>query len=233
MNAFLDVVFPEPCICCGTSAASHPDLLCPRCRKALRPWVGRHVCVICGIPIPQFLSRCERCRQTEFAFDWARAAFSYEGAAAALIRSFKFGRRKQLARTIASHLEQLLASFDRCGWDSAPLVPVPSSRRGRRRRGFEPAGLIAAELSRARSADTWTPLSETGGVSQKKLDFQGRFAHASESMHFVGKVDPAPRNAILVDDVFTTGATLSRCAELLKAHGTEEVGALVFVMEEE
>jgi predicted amidophosphoribosyltransferase len=52
-------------------------------------------------------------------------------------------------------------------------------------------------------------------------------------MHFVGKVDPAPRNAILVDDVFTTGATLSRCAELLKAHGTEEVGALVFVMEEE
>jgi predicted amidophosphoribosyltransferase len=83
----------------------------------------------------------------------------------------------------------------------------------------------------------WNPLRQTDGISQKKLDYEGRFHHAAESITYTDRRSPVTatnsrsRTVVLVDDVFTTGATLSHCASLLRQHGIRRVFGLVFVME--
>ncbi len=226
-------MFPEPCVGCSHERVSNRDQLCARCRSALRSWSSVRVCSLCGIPVPQFVSRCARCRKADFAFDWVRPLFPYEGVPANLIRSFKFAGRQQVAHVICLHIAELLDTLSSEGWLEAPIVPVPSSRRGTRARGFESADVLASTLAASHSRPVWRPLTHRGAKSQKKLDFEGRFAHASHAIQPRRKIGVVPRRAILVDDVFTTGATLSRCAAILKALGSVEVGAVVFVMEEE
>jgi len=130
---------------------------------------------------------------------------------------------------MATHL--VACGFE--GWDDAVLVPVPSVRGHIRQRGFETSTSIATHLAGFRATHLWRPLVQTGKVSQKQLRFDARFAHASNSIGLQRVVGGIAAKAILVDDVFTTGATLSRCAALLKRIGVERVGAVVFVMEEE
>jgi ComF family protein len=105
------------------------------------------------------------------------------------------------------------------------LVPVPAHRSRRRRNGFNHAEAIARSIARRTKMELRAPLDRAGTRPQVGLERRTRLRNARGSVRCRG---PAPPRAVLVDDVYTTGATIDACAAALLAGGAEDVVALTF-----
>lgn len=147
-------------------------------------------------------------------------AASYEGVARELVAALKFRASLGLAGPVAARIAAALGSI---GGDWA-VVAVPAAPRRRRRRGFDPAELLAAELARELGLALAAPLSRADGPRQVGRRRRERLA----APPMVRATGPAPERALLVDDVLTTGATLRSCAAALRASGCHELRAAVF-----
>jgi ComF family protein len=190
-------------------------------------------CARCGWPFPGAggtrgadAPLCQRCRETRDHFRVARAVLRYrnDGIARAAILLAKHGRRlsllRQLARLLAESAPQYLSLRQ---WDG--LVPVPLHWVRRWRRGFNQAEILAQAvgydhglpvLGRALRRVRATPLQHG--------DFDTRRRNVRDS--FAIRRDVMGRRLLLVDDVFTTGATANACAGVLLEAGAAEVGVL-------
>jgi len=146
-----------------------------------------------------------------------------------LVRAYKFGGRTALARLFAGQI----ASRLRAG--SLPaftvIVPAPARPAGVRRRGYDHMQLIAAVLRRHHGLPVANVLRRRSGREQKVLDYQqrarnldGRLSVARRRAAATSEV--AGRRILLIDDVFTTGATINECARVLAAAGASEIWSL-------
>jgi predicted amidophosphoribosyltransferase len=146
------------------------------------------------------------------------SAAPYEGAARHLVAALKFGSRIVLAEEAAALIvERAPADFLDGG-----IVPVPPAPLRRRRRGFDAAEAIAVALTRA----TGLPLARCLARTQGRRQVGRRRAERLADPPSVRAVSPVPMQALLVDDVTTTGATLAACAQALRAAGTTRVTAV-------
>lgn len=212
-------------------------------------------CVVCEQPLQQENDICPECiellQKTSRLFDrtlmlhsreWhkMRVLGSYEGLLAKLISKAKFGHRAELfvhlANLLGSHVQEHLISdsftapdlFNSNVLNSKLLmtsVPMPFWRKFRR--GFNQSELIMQQLSKQLGNDTNDQLVQHTGSSrvQHFLNKQQRLSNRQHVFHCVGEV---PKRVIVVDDVITTGATMSAICQRLKAGGAEyiEVWAL-------
>lgn len=180
-------------------------------------------CVACSKPIEAAAVICRRCdaalvaaRPGESALVGmpVRWASDYRGVARDLVRALKFARRtaaaEPMARAMAAHVPAGVA-----------LVPVPAAPSRRRLRGFDPAEAIALSLARATGLELRPCLARRDGIRQVGRSRSDRLADPPQ----VRLAAPSPAAAVLVDDVFTTGATLGACANAL---GDSAIGACVF-----
>lgn len=165
------------------------------------------------------------CRREKRNFDEAHPLFAYRGMAAALIGAYKFQGRKSLAPFFASTLAQVLEQR----WPNHALVPVPPRRASLRQRGWDPLECIVQILER-RGFLVARLLERSGSVEQKRLSLEKRRRNAAASYH-LRQSAAVPREVVLVDDVFTTGATVEACAKILKENGASFVAVLTLAME--
>lgn len=200
----LELVVPPFCWECGGSAASGQPL-CRGCRAALR-WLGEDEVDLAGVRI------------------WA--AVAYEGPARALVGGLKYRGAPGLARPMAA---QMAASAPAGLLDSpAALVPVPLHPRRRRRRGYNQAERLAEALSRRTGLPVADVLCRQGHAARQVGQGRDeRLAAIAGSVALCPRAS-APPHVVLVDDVATTGATLSGCAETLLAAGSRSVRALTY-----
>ena len=224
--AALDLLFPAVCPLCDTRlGAGRRDPVCGACWESFER-LTPPFCAVCGAPTPSpgASTPCTTCRQTAPAFDYARAAASYGGAARDAVHALKFGGRRSLARPLGDLI------YETCGdaLSDAPeaLVPVPLGRARERARGFNQAALLAERLGErlgVRVRPRWlVRLRATAPQS----DLTAAERHANVAGAFAAAPAVAGRHVVLIDDVITTGATVGDCARALHMAGARRVGVL-------
>jgi len=212
--SILDLVWlvaPPLCWECG-DAVRDGGRICSRCRSRLR-WLEATPSHGGGV------------------LSWAPLA--YAGAARALVRGLKFQRAAGLADELAAPMvagapDGWLRPPATAGepWRPPVLVPVPLHPARGRRRGFNQAERLAAALARR----TGLPVADClrrAGSSATQVG-RGREQRLAGLAGRVLLAHPAPARALIVDDVITTGATLSACAGALRAGGGEPIGAIAY-----
>ena len=225
----LEALFPGRCLLCGRwlSVSDAPPVpLCDPCRRSLVP-IGSERCRKCGMGLVSEKVTCMRCREADFVFESNVALFAYSGAAKELIRKLKFEGRVRLAGLFAD-----LAAAAFCPeWERYPLVPVPS-RPGRKTP--DPAGRVAACLEKRYGKTVMRLLARTGGLPQKSLDLPRRRENLRGMIRLApGKcLSGPPPQVILLDDIFTTGATIDACARVLRDAGCQRVCSITLAIEE-
>ena len=231
----LHLVFPTPChVCQRPLGRGRHSALCRSCWDALER-VAQAGCWRCGWPFPAAAAArgverplCQRCRETHDHFEAARAVLLYRdaGIARAAILLCKHGRRLGLLRHLAALLaEEAPPDLMRRTWDAA--VPVPLHWRRRWRRGFNQAEALARAVGRRHGL----PVERRCLVRVRSTPPQhGDMAARRQNVLNAFVVRRAERIAgqrlLLVDDVFTTGATANACAAALLAAGADAVGVL-------
>jgi competence protein ComFC len=212
--------------------------VCRDCWQTLEPWQGL-ACGGCGLPIPSpqvtasTVPLCAQCRQQEFDFDWARSFGVYGGNLRQAILELKFRRRERLGKRLGELLVEVWTGAEELGaLDSPVLVPVPLHASRERERGFNQAQLLAEGLKRglARVPGTGTPeiaprcLWRTRAtLPQTGLSLTARLENVRGVFDVSVPGIIRGRAAVLIDDVMTTGATLSACAAALKQAGATRV----------
>jgi ComF family protein len=207
---------PERCVGCGRRAS---DVLCRTCFETL-PRVGSPVCGRCGLPTAFATLVCEECKNIDFGFESARAPLKYEGVGKKIVHAFKYHVYKRVVERLAVPL--MLQVLDDGRFEA--VVPVPLHRSRLRKRGFNQAELLArglAERMKAPVSDTLEGVRSTR--DQVELSAAQRRANVSGAYR---ATEPLRGKILLVDDVFTTGATMGACATTLLGAGAEEVHAL-------
>jgi predicted amidophosphoribosyltransferase len=215
LDALVALLAPPACAACRDPVAVG-ETVCGTCRRAL-PWLPAPRCPRCALPRP-----CgPRCPARSAAFTVAWAAVAYEGTARELVAALKFHGARPVAELMAA---QLAAGAPRALLAGAAVVPAPGHPARVRARGFDQATLLAAALAR-RTGRPLAPVLLRGGRAVRQLG-AARAERLAPGRLEVRAAGPAPRLAVLVDDVHTTGATLDACARALRAAGSERVTAL-------
>lgn len=212
--------------------------ICRFCWQSLEPWAGP-VCNCCGLPfaaghaLEAVQPQCALCRGEAFNFDGARSYGLYAGNLRSVILQLKFQRRERLGQRLGELLWSLWGWIAEACPDEPPvLVPVPLHASRERERGFNQAELLAQGLARK--------LARAGGVGRLRLEagclrrtratapqtgltLRARQENVRGVFSAVRPERVRARVVVLVDDVITTGATLSACALALKGAGAQGV----------
>ena len=198
---------------------------CRQCLASLSAAAGPGdaSCATCGIALISEEGQCLACRERPAHFDGNESLFAYRGATRDLIRAYKFDGRLTLSGWFA---QALATRLDPCDHDV--VVPAPARPAGTRRRGYDHIALIAQQLGRRHRLAVTLALRRRRGAEQKGLDYEQR------ARNLVGRIWIRPRCAtrlvdarvVVIDDVFTTGATIDECARVLKAAGARSVRSL-------
>ena len=202
---------------CGVCLSGHGPV-CPECLQALSLLTGT-LCLRCGMPTAVEVPECRRCRGVRLGFSSARSAMAYEGRGRDLVHAFKDGGQRGLAEHAAALIALVVPApeVDAVTW-------VPADRWRLIGRGYHPPELLARLLGAAWSVPA-VPLLEAHGKRrpQRGLDLRARRANVRHAFRTTAS---APHRVALIDDVHTTGATLSACSRALGAAGAKDVHAV-------
>lgn len=228
-------IYPVTCTLCGEAA---PLSVCESCRDALRR-VPRPICLYCGAATAGTAAepdRCESCKDFARVYDWARSALVLGGETRGLVHDLKYHRASYLAEPMAEILLQLWASTPQLASHcDCALVPVPIDPLRSHERGYNQAELLARKLGARLGVPVQQPimrlLSDEDTRSMTRLSARARQQHANKvyalSPHWLKKKETLPARVVIVDDVYTTGATARACAKVLRTlPGVQEIGVL-------
>ncbi len=218
-RSIVDLAFPEPCAVCGRLLEADERHLCHDCQEGLEPISGSR-CPACGKVLISELGICMRCRAKSWSFDEALPLYAYRGLAASLISAYKFAGH----RSLASCFVPLLYETARIHWPGAAIVPVPFRRAKIVEKGWDQVEEIVCRLEK-RGLPVARVLERLPSEEQKKLGLEARFENAKHAYRLRDGAK-APARAVLLDDVFTSGATAEACAKALKSGGSGFVAFL-------
>ncbi len=225
-----DWLMHRMCRSCGSPLVLQPGhcgLICPECSPALEAqFLDSNVCLVCGAPRIGGYDVCRRCRESPPAFESHRSVFLYHSLPAALVVDFKGRGHRQLSEYFAAVLADSIPPCDL-------LVPVPFRPESIRRRPFDPVSVVVKQLSRRCGIPWVQAMYRKKGRSQKSLNQEDRARNMAGAVGVRNSMGERLSGKIvcLVDDVFTTGATVHACAGVLLASGTRTVHARTIAMD--
>ena len=227
-----DCLFPKICDYCGLPFEDGlSNVLCSSCFLSIRPY-QEPVCSRCGEPLVPgafagaTLLRCSDCGEGEYFLDGVRAYGDYAGALRIAHHAFKFEGMEHLGPVMAECMARKIPESFTAG--EVVFCPVPLSPERERERGFNPAQLLSRHLSTLKGLPVKELLRKIKSIPpQMSLTREERLRNPEGAYEIISSI-PMPLGVVLVDDVFTTGATLEECAKVLKRSGAQSVFAVVW-----
>ena len=227
LNTGLGFFYPETCQLCEAERATAKDgFVGAQCWAQVR-FIRPPFCERCGLPYPGDLTtafECTNCRELELHFSAARSAVVAKTVVLEAIHRFKYQRALWFENFLADiFLREATPVLRGQGWDI--IVPVPLHSLKEREREFNQAEILARHLSAATHIPLNTKLLRrvSSTMTQTRLTKQQRAANVRGAFATRSGVKLNGERVVLVDDVFTTGATTNACAQALRSAGAGEV----------
>lgn len=238
--SFADVLFPRICPVCekivrkkyltdSDSVSMMPGmgfekLICPHCYNKL-PRISLPVCLKCGgHTYDAGQEYCEACRKTSRSFEKNLALMDYSNPVAdRIIWNFKYNNKREYGDFLALEIARCFGK-EIISWDCEAIVPVPVHPARKRARGYNQTEVLSKKLGSILEikTDAKALLRIKKTLPQKKLGAEGRYQNLKAAF-LPGKTASLYKRVILVDDIYTTGATLEVCTQALKSAGVEKV----------
>ncbi|MCD7980756.1 MAG: ComF family protein [Clostridiales bacterium] len=200
--------------------------ICAACKKSL-VYVSDAYCMKCGKPLEEEQEAyCADCKKRNHYFEQGRALYSYQGALRPSLYRLKYSNRREYAVVYGREMAKYLGKWIR-RMRIARIVPVPLHPSRQRKRGYNQAALLAGEIGRQLGlpVDQKLLYRVKKTEAQKSLTGQERRKNLSQAFQVRGEILPGER-ILLVDDIYTTGATADAAALCLRRSGR----CLVFVL---
>jgi len=212
LAALAELIFPTRCAGCEMPGS----VLCPSCTDHLPRIDAAGQCPRCGAPFGWLT--CTECWQREWSFEAALALGEFEVPLSRAVVLHKDAGERRLAPVLGTLLAQQIA----VRWPDWPqhVAYVPATREARARRGFDHGRAIAETVARELGVPLSDALARTAALDQRTL---GRVARAANAAGTFSARQGVEGRVLLVDDVFTTGATLDAGAGVLLQSGAASV----------
>lgn len=211
----LSLFYPDRCPVCHGVLRGKGDI-CPSCRRYLH-YIKEPRCLKCGKEIEKEEQEyCRDCQRFHHTYDRGRSVFVYDEVMRRSISMFKYHNRREYAKFYAREMHDYCGSFIH-SFEPDVILPVPVHKKKKRQRGFNQAELVAKELGKLMnvSVDSNYLLRKENTVPQKELTRQQRKENLKNAFEIceTGKVY---EKVLLVDDIYTTGATMDAVSEILR-----------------
>lgn len=222
------VFFPSDCRCivCDKEIVrtSHYSM-CPECEAKFAFNNGR-ICVKCGSPMQNEASYCLDCQNNCKHFDFARSSLVYEGDVQRLLLLLKFHNYRWLAKHFAVMMSDTYAENK---LDAEVICPVPISRERQKERGYNQSMLLARHLSEMLGLPLVCDavMKVVDNKRQTTLSGKERRNNVLGAYKLSNRKAVKGKKVLLVDDILTTGSTMSEVARQLRIAGAEAVYGLV------
>ena len=232
VRSALDFVFPIHCAGCGREGG----VICGQCVDGLER-LPQPYCRICAAP--GMSGMCRWCRQFPRGFDLLRSAYRFRGPVRDAIHRLKYKGEWSAAEPLGTLMAAYLKSRFNSRWPGSrwptsvsTLVPTPLHQRRLRSRGYNQSALLAREVGKRLNLpvreDLLARISNPRPQAEARSQQERRDNVAD---NFVCNTDTSGLRVLLIDDVATTGSTLSECALALKSAGAARVYALTLARE--
>ena len=220
LNETLGFFSPISCAVCGNQISRERNGICRYCEIKLER-LTNHCCSICSGNVEN--DHCSDCSDRCLYYDRNISLFTYAGAAETLVHSLKFSGRRDLAPFFAVQAKSLVSTS---GINPDIITYIPSVPSRERKRGYNQSKIIAKELSTRTGLQFAQLISVKETGDQKKMHFNERFLNILGRFQPAGSVDIRGKKILIIDDIFTTGATINEAARILKKMGSQSVFSL-------
>lgn len=233
INGLIQLVYPATCVACKNKlkeAINKDGFLCLSCRDKIKintpPFCAR-----CGrhLEAREFAKNiCRNCIKQMLHFDRAFSPCVYEGVMKELIHEFKYKNRDYIGSSLSNFMIDFIKEYELPIDYIDFLIPVPLHKRRLREREFNQAEVLAKSISNRFKKETRTDILYRERETKRQIDLtpEERLLNVQNSFSVKNEADIKNKNILLVDDVFTTGATSSEASLALKSKGA----AVVFVL---
>lgn len=216
----LNLLYPPVCPFCGKLS---PEGICAACRNKI-VYVSEPRCMRCGKPLrDEAQEYCQTCARRKSAIDQGRGLWLHTDPVSGAVYRFKYKNKRIWGRIFATELARRYAEQIR-DWEINEIIPIPLHASRKRQRGFNQSEVVARELAALTGipcrVDVLLRIRKT--VPQKKLDPDGRAANLRGAFG-VSRSWRACEKVLLIDDIYTTGATVEKAAKMLKKAGCRNV----------
>lgn len=226
VETMLDWIYPPKCILCeDLLPLNRPERdLCVNCLVDM-PWIVPPVCSKCGKPIDVSVKVCSSCQGKRLQYEGGSVVFPYHTVRRA-IAHFKFQEYKRDAIPLGSIMTKHITTYhNEMLHDIDVMLPVPMYLKKQRKRGFNQAELLAKEMEKGIQIPVLSGVltRERDTIAQNGLDAKERRENVKDAFLIKDASLIEGKNILLIDDIFTTGATINQCAKACKEAGAEKV----------
>lgn len=227
LRALSSLFYPPLCVVC-LSNVDWREYLCESCRNRT-PRIVAPFCAKCSEPFSGAITQtfsCANCEHRTLHFDSAVAAYRSRGVVRKLMHEFKYGQQRHLRHPLADWLGETMNDSRLRDRQFDVIVPVPLHPARERERGFNQAALLAELLARRVAVPLRAVLQRIRYTTTQTVhDRAERMENLRDAFRLRKNTNVRELHVLLIDDVLTTGSTLSECARVLKEAGALSVHA--------